>query len=268
MTVCSEGYIMYRCRALARIIVSSLVLCIVLPEPTAGQVVNIEGKRIRTDSTGWTGYLESMLQLERNIQTVVNAGFSTHLQHKSKYNKELWLLLGDYSLVRSESTPLINRWFFHLRYNRKLNDWLRWEAFSQFQNNKLISVQNRVLLGSGPRFKFWDTERWRMYAGTLYMYEYELGTDSRQEWNHRISTYLTFSLFSAEHWEVRSTTYFQPRVDLWSDHRLMQEARMQFRFGRRATWVVSLELVYDSAPPQGVPGLLYSLKNGLNYRFL
>lgn len=61
----------------------------------------------------------------------------------------------------------------HLRYNYKFNHLIRFELFTQFQQNEILMIQERWLNGTGLRFKLADIENFRAYLGFLGMFEVE-----------------------------------------------------------------------------------------------
>src|SRR6266498_2728021 len=93
------------------------------------QIINIESKRMRTDTTGWAGEASFTVDVVKYSDYIVNLGVSSHLQYKHK--KFIALLLSDYALVKSAGEQLINTGYAHLRYGRKLTPVLTWELFTQ-----------------------------------------------------------------------------------------------------------------------------------------
>ena len=94
------------------------------------QIVNIESKRMQSDTTGWMGNLGAAFSFTKNVQEVITAGLHAHLQFKTE--RDLYLFLSNYNLLKGAEQELVNNVFYHLRYNRKLNAWLRWEVFTQW----------------------------------------------------------------------------------------------------------------------------------------
>lgn len=231
------------------------------------QIVNIEAERYTTDTTGWRGNYS--LGFTFGKQAVKYFAFSNtaHVQYKSKRN--LYLLLGSIDLIKSDNQQLINSGFFHFRYNYKIKDWLRWEAFTQVQYNKLIGLRLRYLLGTGPRFKAVQVEKFKTYIGTLYMLEYEVNNDKTQKLlQGRFSAYLSFSLRPIKSVEIVSTTYYQPRFDDTKDYRISTDNSFSFRFHKMLSFGINFRLNLDSRPPLGATtNLTYQLENKLRVDF-
>lgn len=235
----------------------------------SAQVVNIEGKRIHTDTTGFAGHIDLGMSLEKNVAQLLNINGNSLIQYKTKNRRHLFLFMADAGIVRSGGVDLINRYLGHIRYNtRFIKDWLKWEALMQFQRNPLIDIQVRYLYGSGFRFKLSETNKYRIYLGTTYIFEHERGfNDNREEFNHRWSNYFSFSILPTENFTLKSTTYYQPILTLFEDYRLMEDIRLEFKITKNLTYTTSFEMIYDTRPPAGVPQLIYLVRNGLGYKF-
>lgn len=231
------------------------------------QIVNIEGERYTTDTTGWKGNYN--LGFTFGKQAIKYFAFSNtaHVQYKSK--KSLYLILGSVDLIRSQNDEFINSGFFHFRYNYKIRNWLRWEAFTQIQYNKLNGIRLRYLLGTGPRFKVVQIEKFKTYIGTLYMLEYEVNNDKTQKLvQGRFSGYLSFSFRPIKTVEIVSTTYYQPKFEDIKDYRIATDNSLNFKFHRLLTFSLNYRLNYDSRPPVGaVTNLTYQLENKFKIDF-
>lgn len=234
---------------------------------TKAQIVNIEGERYTTDTIGWRGNYN--LGFTYGKQAVQYFAFSNiaHIQYKSK--RSLYLILGSVDLIKSKNEELINSGFFHLRYNYKIRNWLRWEAFTQIQYNKLNGIRLRYLLGTGPRFKAVQVEKFKTYIGTLYMLEYEINTDKTQKvLQGRFSAYLSFSFRPIKSVEIVSTTYYQPRFDMIKDYRVSTDNSLSFKFHKYLSFGVNFRLNFDSRPPKGAAtNLTYQLENKFKVEF-
>ena len=152
-------------------IVSLFCFLFIVSSACHAQIVNTEKARMQSDTTGWMGNAGASLSLVKNTQQVFTADANAHLQYKSK--KSLYLILASYGFLKGGNNKLIDNTFIHLRYNYKLNKTIRWEVFTQLQNNVVTKIKSRYLLGTGPRFKILSTKIIRLYAASLIMYEHE-----------------------------------------------------------------------------------------------
>lgn len=240
-------------------------LCVVFC--AKAQIVNIEGERYTTDTTGWKGSYNLGFTFGQQAVKYFAFGNTAHIQYKSK--RSLYLILGSVDLLKSQNEEFVNSGFFHLRYNYKIKDWLRWEAFTQIQYNKLNGIRLRYLLGTGPRFKVVQVEKFKTYIGTLYMFEYEVNSDKTQKlFQGRFSGYLSFSLRPVKSVEIVSTTYYQPRFDVIKDYRISTDNSLNFKFYKMLSFGVNFRLNYDSRPPEGAAtNLTYQLENKFKIDF-
>src|SRR5215813_7176860 len=92
------------------------------------QIVNIESSRMQSDTVGWLGNVGASFRLTDNSQRITQINARAHIQYKTK--KDLWLVIGNYGLLKAGDSKFEKYRFGHLRYNHKLNSWLRWEAFT------------------------------------------------------------------------------------------------------------------------------------------
>lgn len=232
------------------------------------QIVNIEKKRIATDTTGWFGTANVSFAGSKTTKSVVSFFAGTFLEYKSKSNKDLWLLISDFSLISGDEEKFSNAGFGHLRYNRKLGKSIRWEIFTQLQYNSLTKIGTRALVGTGPRFKLTDFEEAKFYFGVAYMYEYEELIDPFEIlYQHRMSSYFSFTLSPEETVTFASTTYFQPLLNDYSDYKLTNETTLFLGITQKLSLNVTLKYNYDSVPPEEVPNTTFYFITGLELAF-
>lgn len=230
------------------------------------QVVNVESRRMRTDTTGWIGSAEGSFQFSKAVDEIYDLGALLHMQYKGK--KDLWLFLNEARIIKGAGKQFINAGFAHIRYNRKITaDLLRWEVFTQYQYNKALEVGQRVLAGTGPRIKMIETDIFRAYAASLYMFEYQESVDKTIiERNHRTSSYISVTL-EFERFELRNTTYYQPNMKELKDYRILSQTDLLIKLADNLKFKTGFNFRYDSRPFPGVPETTYFLSNGILFEF-
>lgn len=230
-----------------------------------GQIINIESKRMRTDSSGWAGEASVTFDLVKYSDYIVNLGVSSHLQYKHK--KFIAHLLSDYVLVKSAGEDIINTGYGHLRYGHKLTPNLTWEVFTQAQFNEVLDIGLRSLVGSGPRFKFYDTDNFRIYAATAYMYEYQENAAKTVFYrDHRSSSYLTFTI-EFERFTFVHTTYYQPLFKNIRDYLVASQNKLNIELFKGLSFTTEFNYRYDSNPEPDIPKSTYVLTNGIALEF-
>jgi len=230
------------------------------------QIYNIEERRLVTDSTGWAGNIGLAIAASKFTKSVFSATAGSHLQFKTK--KDLFLLVANYNIISANGERFDDRTQAHFRYNRKVNKWLRMEYFFQIQTNALTKIRQRFLNGIGPRFKLSPHEKAKFYLGMAYMYEFESLLDPALiERNHRMSSYLTYTLVPSDNATFSNTTYFQPLIQDFFDYRIANDSKLNFTITRNLRFTAIISFRFDAHPPEEIPGLSYQINNGLTYKF-
>jgi hypothetical protein len=231
------------------------------------QIVNIESARMQSDTTGWMGGAGAGLTIAENVNRIFILNTDVHLQYKSQ--KDLWLILGSSNFLKAAEENFVNNSFIHFRYNRKLNPWLRWEAFTQWQNNQLTQIDSRFLIGTGPRFKILSRPVIKLYAASLVMFEREKEkTDPTiKHKDIRSSSYVSFTITPASNIELISTTFYQPLFKDYSDYRILNQASLKVKATKHFSISLRWNYLYDRRPAGTAPRRTYSFGSGIEYDF-
>lgn len=231
------------------------------------QIVNVESSRMQSDTVGWKGSIGAAVSLSDNVDQIFQGNIEAQLQYKTSKDLGIWLILGNMGFLKINDSRVQSDGLFHLRYNRKVNEWLRWEFFGQFQNNVITQIDSRFLLGTGPRFKLIKLNIFRLYAASLFMFEREIErTDPVIKHNDiRNSSYISFTWLPRNNIELISTTYFQPLLKKLSDYRILN----QLTFGIKATphfgFSLKWNYLHDRSPAGTAPKTTYSFATGITY---
>ena len=213
------------------------------------QLVNIESKRMQLDSIRFALKGDLFFNYTNNKGDYlfqIGSGLSTQL--KSKDYKKIYFFIGNYNLVRSEDQDFQNSWFFHLRYNQKLSNFFRLEGFLQNQNNELLTINSRNLIGLGIRLKLISKENTKVYFGNSYMYEKErIKSLDKSFYNHRNSSYLSLTFNLAQsNLELTSTTYFQPLYEEISNYRVLHQMKAEYKLSKALSLATLFDYFYNS----------------------
>ena len=258
-----------------------LIVLLLLPFTSHGQVVNTEKLRLNKDKKGFFGEANFDLGLVRNrAGQTVRLGAGARLEWQGAAHR--WMLLGSYSLSQfndidePDSAPknFANNGFGHLRYNYRANRWLTWEAFAQAQYDRIQQIDLRLLAGTGPRLRLVKTDSAQLYFGALYMFEHE---EARNEFeapeaytehlmldDHRLSTYLSAGFRFTSYLTLNHVTYFQPNLSNFSDFRISSETSLSIKLTDRLSLRTYFQLIYDTEPLIPVPNAMYVLNNGFS----
>lgn len=244
-----------------------LIAFVVFPFVLQSQIINVENIRHVTDTTGWSGYTRLIVNLVKNRNTIFGISNRTRIQYKTK--EHLWLLLNDLDFRKANENKLVSRNAQHFRYNYRFHPKFAFEAFLQSQTDEIAAIRFRGLIGSGIRFKMSKNEKYKLYLGSLIMYEHEninsTIEDNNRDW--RNSTYFSMSLYPKKNISIVSTTYFQPRFNMFSDFRISSQNTIAFEIFKKLMFTTNFTYQYDEFPVIGVPKEQYRLTNGLLYSF-
>ena len=239
------------------------LLLLLLFNLTNAQVVNIEARRLHTDSIRFVGDFNLALLLNStNGKSITTIRGNIISQWKSKNYKHLVLASANYDLAKAEEESFVNNFYIHFRYNYKINHWMRWEAFEQTQTNEPLGLQFRQLVGTGPRFKIKLNKDADVFLGTAYMYEYEKTIPPTVEILrlHRWSNYGSLSIHVPKlNGSIISTIYYQPVFNNFSDFRIMNDTRVDFNLTAKWRVYTRFSYLFDSQPPSSIQ------KNALNF---
>ena len=244
-----------------------VILCICFSTALHSQILNVESLRKVTDTSGWSGYVGANFALKRNVNDFVTFGSDVHIQYKNK--PHLILFKNDVDFQKIEGQDFSNSFISHLRYNYRFHPKIAWEFFLQGQYNKVNLIDFRGLMGAGPRFKLTDSEKYKFYAGTLVMFEYEEVADgiTPTQRDFRGSAYLSFSLYPTDRITLVSTTYYQPDLGGFSDHRISSQSSLVVTLINSLALTTRYTFVYDAFPAVGIPNSQYDFTTGLTYSF-
>lgn len=233
------------------------------------QVVNIEARRMSTDSIRFVGDFNlAVLLNSTNGKSITTFRGNIVTQWKSKKYKHLLLAAANYDLANAEEESFVNNFYIHLRYNYKINHWLRWEAFVQSQTNEPLGLQFRQLFGTGPRFKLKLNKDADVFLGTAYMYEYEKTVPPTMEMLnlHRWSNYASLNIHIPKlNGSIISTIYYQPVFSDFTDFRIMNDTRVDFNLTAKWRVYTRFSYLFDSKPPANIRKTALNFEQGFGF---
>lgn len=224
---------------------------------TKAQIVNVENKRLYSDSLGWSGSVSASFSYAQNKYQFFTSSFMPHAQWRGE--KSYVLAFGSSELSKSSTTTFTNSHLAHLRYWHTLKGKSKWEIFCQIQYNPLINLKLREIIGTGIRLELVNKEKSKVFAGTSYMLEYEdIQPDNIYNLNNRWSNYFSWFLETENNISFSGVTYFQPRIDKFKDFRLSCQASIITKIKKNSQLKFNFNMMYDKEPPQNVRNLILS----------
>lgn len=167
-----------------------------------------------------------------------------------------------------------DRAFAHLRHRTELNAGWSIEGFAQVGKDAFARLKQRTLAGGGLRRILF--EKGKVSAGYLGLGAFheqevlseQLGTsDPMYERRWRANSYLVLKQQFNEQVRVYNTLYYQPDVADTVDFRLLEQASVLVQMGQNLDLKLSLEISYDSRPPQMVQQRDVVYSTGLEFSF-
>lgn len=231
------------------------------------QVVNIEQARVRLDSTGWAGIAHASFQSQKYESLLFSASLRGAIQHR--VDRRIWMYLVDAGISAADNVQFNNNALGHVRYNYVLmENKLQWETFTQMQQNRLLGLDRRNLLGSGFRWIIADNEKANVNFGLLAMLEVERAKPAPESyWFGRTSSYVSFVWKEPGKFALSSTTYYQPLMGKSADFRLMGQHAIAFALHNLWSFRVELTHFYDSRPPMDIVKGTFNTSLGVAYDF-
>lgn len=235
--------------------------CGVLTPAVAGAQVNSERIRVGKIEDGFHASIDGALTVKAGNVDYVSLTAATRVEYKKGIHTPF--VVGNVAFAENAGETIISNGFAHLRWTAMWHERVGSEIFLQLQFNKFTALQLRQLVGAGARFVLYDGERFEAFAGTGYMIEHErldreqIGifdpADPRyhplRPINHRSTSYFSFRAQLTENTHVNNTIFFQPRVDRFSDLRLLNEVGLEVSLTEYVSLLVGAVYLYDSDPP-------------------
>jgi putative salt-induced outer membrane protein YdiY len=230
------------------------------------QVVNIENKRFANDTSRWSGQGSFKFSVTENTQRSMSLGANGGVQYIRDRHRAFFVT--DFTVDRVEANAFRNTGFQHLRYNRVLRGVLIAETFAQLQYNKPLRIDERWLLGLGPRAVLRNSDDLRIVLGTALMLEYEVDrVNELYYFDMRNSSYVSAAFKIEPHLQYTLILYYQPKIGEISDTRVSIESQLRLRATRRFAFDIRMNLQHDSRPAPGIPTLNYRWENAFTFVF-
>ncbi len=242
-----------------------LLVLVISYSVSQAQIINTESLRMVNDTIGWTGKIGLDVSLSKNTRSKFKIKNNIHVQYKNK--KHLFMFINKIGFEQVDNEDFINKGVQHFRYNYMINRQLSSELFLQNQYNALYKIDFRELVGAGIRYKLTKSERYKIYFGSLIMYEYEKTNGDLIIFNKdfRNSNYLSFSFYLTKNLSLISTTYFQPKLSSFKDYRIAHQSLLKFKITKNLFYKLSFNYSYDVFPVIGIPNEEYDISNGIVY---
>jgi putative salt-induced outer membrane protein YdiY len=230
--------------------------------------VNIE--QHRTADEGMTVALDASFSVRSGNSDLYDIAAGGRLQHQSGQHTILAVARIRYG--ENDGTRYASSSFGHLRYTHWLTDRIGGEVFGQLERDRFTLLQLRALVGAGARLRVATAKHLDIIYGSSMMVEFENLDESRVSVHPATSEVVRWSNYVSFRWEINkrsvlsSTVYAQPRVDRFSDVRLLHDAAFEVGITEAVSLRVALRQRFDNGPPDNLKKHDLFVENGIRVR--
>ena len=234
------------------------------PAPAAAQVIQNYESMDRAAGEGVYATFALALDVSAGNSEYVDADASGAFGYKGERN---WIrLYPGYRVKRAGSATVADERAAHLRHSWLFTERTRSFAFLQFQSDRALELERRVLLGGGLRHRIVGIgEEGGLDLGVGVMWEEEKLETGEEEELFRGAN-LVSATGTAGSVELTLTGYLQPALTDWADHRIAASGSAAVPLGEAWALTVSARFRRDSRPPPEVDPNDAGLTVGVRFR--
>jgi len=249
-----------------------LVACAALLPCSALAIVDVEQAIIGKPSEGVHTSMDLLASgASGNTDTSLTKANLLSLWQHGEHTEFLQL---QYTYGKSSGVTDTDHAFAHLRHRTAVSEDWAVEAFAQVGRDPFARLTKRTLYGGGMRWIMFEEEKISAgYLGFGAFYEKEklteeFGTTDPLESNlWRANSYLVLQHKFNDQVRVYSTTFYQPAFSDTKDYRVLEQASMLVKLRDNLDFKVSLDIAFDSKPPQTVEQKDTTYSTGLKFSF-
>ena len=240
--------------------------------PAAAQIVNVQPLIANQQSVdGVTLIGEAAADVRGGNTRLISLSGNGLVEVRKGRHLFFLLARGDFAARAGE--PFVSKDLEHFRYRILTTGPLELEAFIQHDRDAFRRLSLRVLGGAGPRLHLRPFGGFEAAIGAALMVEHErLGGGDEPDAGDtnedvRLSTYLFLATDIAPRLKLGNTVYVQPRLDHFTDIRVLNELSLIARATDHISLKATFTSAYDSEPPLGVIPLDSTMKGAIQVNF-
>jgi len=191
-----------------------------------------------------------------------------------RFVKNDFKLFGNYSILSTGTTSLLNSGYVHARHNYSISPQIKTFEFYQVQFNEVLLLTKREVVGGGLRYSFFMQDSVELDFGAGLMYENEMLNQEKligePYYNSefiRATTVLSFMWIVNSNVRIQNVTYFQPRIADLNDYRLLNDLQIKCNITKALAITATATIRYDSMPPVILEDYDSHVKMGVHYSF-
>ncbi|MCF7797821.1 MAG: DUF481 domain-containing protein [Lentisphaeria bacterium] len=246
-------------------LVITLLLLLILEVPLLFGQINTEKLRQSEWDEGWNVRLGLDLSFRRGNVEKSDYLLDGVLGWRKGNHLVFGKILGEFE--DAAGSQIYNAAFAHMRYNLHLKTPITPEIFTQYQFDKSLKLNTRILIGSGIRLEGNVAKNLYMAFGTGYMWEQENYEQDISLTTPRWTNYLVVNWDPEFPVSISNTLYAQPAFDEFGFIRILDEGVLRVDLSRHIVLRMTLNYRYDSDPLFQLRKYDISLTNGLEVHF-
>ena len=234
--------------------------------------VNTEAMRNNTKDSGFTNTLGFDLGFEKSKEEVLDLAGKYRLDFIGKNGLNSFFILNyenGYEKEDDSKNSIVNKGFSHFRLTKNVSGKIYIEAFTQYGFNDFLLMKERMLYGTGIRYKVLDQKIFSGYMGIGVMQEdekYNLTSDFNMNLI-RSTNYFSWKIQFNENSSINNTAYYQFDAKNSSDKRILYDGDLTIALSAKLAFSLKLNYRYDSEPHGDLGKTYTQLKNGIEYIF-
>ena len=251
-----------------RIILGLLILTSVLVSQ-----VNTESMRSSSNQDGFQNKFDLDIGYEKANSEVLELSGQYRFDYIKQDNFHSFMVINlNNGYEKENDSPkniITNKGFVHLRATKNVLKNFQTEAFTQYEFNDFLLLNDRYLLGSGIRIGFNRNLLKKTYLGMGFMLEketYNLDTVNEKELI-RSTNYIRNNFLLNSNIEFNNTIYFQIATDDLNDYRILFDSNIEFHTNDFLSFSISLNYRYDNDPHGDLGSSYIQITNGLSFNF-
>ncbi len=238
--------------------------------PHAGAQVDVQPLSRGEPPEGVSGTLTANLTAQTGNTDFAQVGISGRVFKVD--GRVTTMMVGNGGLGFLGRSRFASSGLFHYRKTYRTSTWIWPEWYVQANYDRAQLLKFRTIGGVGARTPVSEGRWGEVGAGASIMVEDErlelpdTAAHPRKTTAMRASAFLSFRLV-ADQVVVTSTSYIQPRFDDFGDVRVLHDLSVATPVTDRLAMTVSVDMRYDSGPPDGLSALDARLRTGLTFQY-
>jgi hypothetical protein len=246
-----------------------------------GQILNVDRNRVLTDTAKFvTGSVAFKFHLDNKNASPEDKNSYISLENKNDLIfvglKNNYILISQLKYFNSTGGTFISSGYGHARANFLKMRTISYEVFTQIQYDINRNMDNRFLLGGGPRWTVFNNDRVGFFIGTHLMYEHERWDNPENENQFIVKDLAKFSGYLSVRWQASKNSTFRTILYYQTGHdpdpgvvrnRLSYDIQFDMGITEKLLFSIKLSGAYEDKPIYPINRFVYSVENGLAWAF-